>query len=150
MKNKIEWKVTRFEQFTINELYEILYLRNKVFVVEQNSPYLDLDYKDQKALHVHGYLDGKLVAYCRIFRKGDYFEEASIGRVIIAEEYRRYHLGDELMKKAIELAESVLNETKVLISAQAHLQGFYGKHGFRTVSSSYLEDGIPHVRMRKD
>ena len=75
MKKELVWKVSRFEELTINELYEILHLRCKIFVVEQDAPYLDTDYKDQKALHLSGYADDRLVAYCRIFKAGDYFEE---------------------------------------------------------------------------
>ncbi|SBW01808.1 GNAT family N-acetyltransferase [uncultured Dysgonomonas sp.] len=149
MKKDILWKVNRFDEFMINELYDILHLRCKIFVVEQDAPYLDVDYKDQKALHLHGYVDNKLVAYCRIFKAGDYFDEASIGRVIVAEEYRKYGYGKDLMKKAIELEESVFGETKITISGQLYLKKFYESHGFRQTSEMYLEDGIPHIEMKK-
>jgi ElaA protein len=35
----------------------------------------------------------------------------------------------------------------VRISAQAHLQRFYGSLGFVAVSDVYLEDDIPHIEM---
>jgi ElaA protein len=149
MEREINWETSRFAELTPDELYAILYLRCKIFVVEQNAPYQDMDYKDQKALHVHGYVDGRLVAYCRIFRKGDYFDEACIGRVIVAEEYRKRGYGHALMNEAIRLAESALSETTIVISAQAHLQKFYESHDFVRISEPYLEDGIPHIRMKK-
>ncbi len=149
VKNTVDWEISRYEDLTKEEFYDILHLRCKIFVVEQNAPYLDLDYKDQKALHLHGYTDGKLVAYCRLFKRGDYFDEASIGRVIVAEECRSFGYGHQLMEKAIDLAASTLNETELTISGQLYLQKFYESHGFECTSDVYLEDGIPHVQMKK-
>ncbi len=149
MKKELTWKVSRFEELTTTELYDILHLRCKIFVLEQDAPYLDLDYKDQKALHLHGYADGKLIAYCRLFKAGGYFDEASIGRVTVAKEHRKYGYGHDLMKRAIELEESVLGETKITISAQQYLKKFYESHGFRQTSEMYLEDGLPHIEMKK-
>lgn len=149
MKKELTWKVSRFEELTTTELYDILHLRCKIFVLEQDAPYLDLDYKDQKALHLHGYADGKLIAYCRLFKAGGYFDEASIGRVTVAKEHRKYGYGHDLMKRAIDLEESVLGETKITISAQQYLKRFYESHGFRQTSEMYLEDGLPHIEMKK-
>lgn len=118
-------------------------------MVEQDAPYLDLDYKDQKALHLHGYTDDKLVAYCRLFRQGDYFEEASIGRVIVAKEFRMYSYGHDLMDRAVKIVEEMLNETDITISAQLYLKQFYESHGFRQTSDMYLEDGLPHIQMKR-
>ncbi|EFA82130.1 hypothetical protein PPL_05035 [Heterostelium album PN500] len=150
MKKELTWKVSRFEELTIKELYGILYLRCKVFVLEQNCPYLDTDYKDQKALHLHGYVGDELVAYSRIFKGGDYFDQASIGRVIVAEEHRKYGYGHDLISRAINVIETVLNEKTIVISAQAYLQKFYEAHSFVTTSETYLEDGIPHISMKKE
>jgi ElaA protein len=149
MKKSIVWKVSTFGELSTGELYAILHLRGKVFVMEQNAPYLDMDYKDQKALHLHGYIDDELVAYCRLFKATDYFEQASIGRVIIAEEYRKYGYGHELMKKAIELMTEVFHETAIAISAQQHLKRFYETHSFCQVGEMYIEDTIPHIRMER-
>ncbi len=149
MRNPIIWKVSAFEELSIDDLYAILHLRGKVFVMEQNAPYLDMDYKDQNALHLHGYIDGKLIAYCRLFKSGGYFEEASIGRVIVEEEFRRYGYGHELMTKAIEVTEEILQETAIKISAQHHLKRFYETHGFSQIGEMYIEDTIPHIRMER-
>ena len=150
MKQELTWKVSRFDQLTTEELYGILRLRCKVFVMEQDAPYLDMDYKDQKAVHLHGLLDGKLVAYCRIFKSGDYYPEASIGRVIVAKEFRKYGYGHDLMERAIELEKSIFGETKITISAQQYLKKFYESHGFKQTSEMYLEDGLPHIQMKKE
>ncbi|MFT3993285.1 MAG: GNAT family N-acetyltransferase [Dysgonomonas sp.] len=149
MTNILAWQVKQFNDLTIHELYDILHLRGKIFIVEQNAPYIDLDYKDQKALHLFAYKNNQLVAYCRLFKRGDYFDEASVGRVIVAEEYRRYGYGHQLMEKAIEMEMSLLNESKITISAQLYLQNFYESHGFERISDVYLEDGLPHVKMVK-
>ncbi|MDR2916322.1 MAG: GNAT family N-acetyltransferase [Tannerella sp.] len=149
MKKSIAWKVSTFGELSTDELYAILHLRGKVFVVEQNAPYLDPDYKDRMALHLHGYIDDELVAYCRLFKAGDYFEEASVGRVIIAGESRKYGYGHELMKKAIGVMTEVLHETAITISAQRHLKRFYETHSFCQIGEMYIEDTIPHIRMKR-
>ena len=83
-------------------LYQIIRLRLEVFVLEQNCIYQDLDNKDQKAIHLVGEEDGKLIAYTRLFKKGDYFENASIGRVIVKKESRKKDYGKTIMQKSIE------------------------------------------------
>lgn len=149
MKKELEWRVSRFEELSVAELYDILHLRCKIFIMEQDAPYQDADYKDQKAIHLHGYVDGVLVAYCRVFKAGDYFDMASIGRVIVAQEYRKYGYGHDIMKKAVELEQSVFGETQIRLSAQHYLQKFYEGHGFARIGEVYLEDGLPHIRMEK-
>ena len=57
-----------FNELTTNELYAILQLRSEVFVVEQDCIYQDIDDKDQKAVHVIGYKNTKVIAYTRIFK----------------------------------------------------------------------------------
>lgn len=149
MPDTLTWLTDRFEELDIYKLYKILHLRADVFVVEQEAAYLDPDYKDHKALHLQGYLGDKLVAYCRLFKRGDYFEQACIGRVVVAKEYRKYGYGHQLMEKAIELEKTLLNETKITISAQLYLKEFYESHGFLQTSDEYMEDGIPHIQMRR-
>jgi ElaA protein len=80
----MDFKIKLFNEFTVHELYQILQLRSEVFVVEQDCVYQDLDFKDQKALHVFGIKKDKIVAYTRIFKPGDYFENASIGRKLLS------------------------------------------------------------------
>lgn len=85
----MEIEIKTFEELTTNQLYEILQLRSEVFVVEQDCVYQDVDGKDERALHILGIEEGKLVAYARCFERGDYFDEASIGRVLVRENYRK-------------------------------------------------------------
>ena len=87
-----------FKQLTTQELYDVLQLRSEVFVVEQDCVYQDLDGKDQKALHVLGYKKEKIVAYTRVFKPGDYFKHASIGRVIVKKREREFKYGYDIMK----------------------------------------------------
>jgi ElaA protein len=146
---KIQFKTTTFQELTTTELYDILQLRSEVFVVEQNCVYQDIDYKDQKAKHILGYYKQELVAYCRLFDAKQYFENASIGRVIVKEKYRKKNYGNLLIDEAIKEIFTLFNKTEITISAQLYLQKFYEKHGFYTTSSVYLEDEIPHIEMQK-
>ena len=130
-------------------MYEILQLRSEVFVVEQDCVYQDIDFKDQKALHVFGYKNNKIVAYTRIFKSGDYFDNASIGRVLVVASERKYGFGHDLMKASIAAINTHFKVTEITISAQKYLKKFYESHQFTQVGEAYLEDGIPHIRMDK-
>ncbi|MBU2995892.1 GNAT family N-acetyltransferase [Cellulophaga baltica] len=143
----IEFVTKTFDDLTTTELYAILQLRSEVFVVEQDCVYQDLDYKDQKALHVIGYKNDKVVAYTRIFKSGIYFKEASIGRVVVAKAEREFSYGKLLMKASITAIEKEYNETLIRISAQKYLLKFYNSLGFKEEGEEYLEDGIPHINM---
>lgn len=145
----MEIKVLKFEEFSLQTLYEALQLRAEVFVVEQNCPYQDVDGKDQKALHVLGYQDSKLVAYTRLFKPGDYFERASIGRVIVKKNYRKYGYGKDIMNASIAVLEKDFQASEIEISAQVYLKKFYNDLGFKEFGEGYLEDDIPHIRMLK-
>ncbi|WGD35814.1 GNAT family N-acetyltransferase [Olleya sp. YS] len=142
--------VKTFQEFTTQELYDLLQLRSEVFVVEQNCVYQDIDNKDQNALHVIGFKDNKVVAYTRLFKPGDYFELASIGRVVVAKNERHHKYGYDIMKASIDAIKTYYNETKIKISAQCYLKSFYNNLGFFEVGEQYLEDGIPHVAMIKN
>lgn len=142
-----EFKIKSFYELSLDELYQLLRLRSEVFVVEQNCVYQDIDDKDQKAFHVLGFYKNELVAYTRLFAPGDYFDMASIGRVIVKEKYRDQKWGYQLMKVSIQQTEEVYSVRSVKISAQCYLQKFYENLGFFGVGESYLEDGIPHLEM---
>ena len=145
----INWIIKNFDTLSVPELYQIMRLRSEIFVVEQNCVYQDLDGKDQKALHLFGIIDETIVAYCRLFKAGDYFDFASIGRVVVAANYRDKKLGHELMNQAISAIEKYLGEQNITISAQLYLKKFYESHGFIPTSEMYLEDDIPHIQMQK-
>ena len=139
-----------FSELTLIELYEILQIRSKIFVVEQDCVYQDVDGKDQKSLHVYGKKNDKIVAYTRIFKPGDYFENASIGRVLVAQEERKFGFGHDLMKASIKAVKTHFKSDQITISAQKYLKKFYESHNFVQVGEEYLEDGIPHIRMDRD
>lgn len=143
----LEIKVKSFQKLTKEELYDVLQLRSEVFVVEQDCVYQDLDGKDQKALHVLGYENQKLVAYTRLFKANDYFDHASIGRVVVAKNKRHINYGIEIMTASIEAIHDIFQQKTIKISAQSYLKNFYEKFGFKKVGEEYLEDGIPHVEM---
>ena len=144
---KLQFKIKRFNELSASELYQLLQLRSEVFVVEQNCVYQDIDGKDEKAMHLLGEIDHKVVAYSRIFKPKDYFENASIGRVAIAEKYRAQKWGHQLMQEAISGIENNFGIQSITISAQLYLKKFYESHGFVQIGETYLEDGIPHIEM---
>lgn len=142
---KIEIK--RFKELSLLDLYKFLSLRNKVFIVEQNCVYQDLDGCDEEAIHVMLYENDDLLAYARIFDKGIKYKTASIGRVVVSPEKRNLNLGHVLVNAAIQAIHENFETEEITISAQEHLQKFYAAHGFVTTSEMYLEDDIPHVQM---
>lgn len=143
----MHYEIKPFHELTVPELYDLLHLREKVFIVEQNCPYQDLDYTDQKAHHVLLYEGGVLAAYTRIFRKGIKYKEASIGRVVTSPTHRSKGYGEIVMKISME-ALARLGEDHIVLSSQAYAEKFYAKLGFRRTSKEpYLEDDIPHVEM---
>ncbi|RAJ14121.1 GNAT family N-acetyltransferase [Arenibacter echinorum] len=143
-------EIKRFQELDIQQLYDVLQLRSEVFVVEQDCVYQDIDYKDQLALHIIGYKNNKIVAYTRVFKQGDYFKEASIGRVVVRKSERQYGYGLEIMEASIETIFKNFGTTLIHISAQKYLTKFYTSLGFKVVGEEYLEDGIPHVGMIKE
>lgn len=144
----MRWHAVPFAELSVDELYELLTLRQLVFVVEQRCPYLDCDGKDRAALHLLGRDDdGRLVAYARLLPAGVSFAEASIGRVVTHPDVRRTGAGRELMTEAITRTRTVFGAGPIRIGAQRYLERFYQELGFRIASAPYDEDGIPHVEM---
>ncbi|MRI01118.1 GNAT family N-acetyltransferase [Kriegella sp. EG-1] len=142
--------VKTFKELTKQELYEILQLRSEVFVVEQDCVYQDIDGKDQQAMHVFAKKNGRFAAYTRIFKPGDYFSEASIGRVVVKKSERKFGYGQIIMKTSIKAIQNFFEEKEIHISAQLYLKEFYESLGFNQVGEVYLEDGIPHIAMFKN
>lgn len=142
---KIEIK--RFKDLSTIELYQLLQLRSEVFVVEQNCIYQDIDGKDDIAWHLLGKKKDGLVAYLRIFERGDYFKNVSIGRVVVAENARKRGYAKKIMEAAMAHIFEDLSEKKITLSAQTYLIPFYQELGFESVGEGYLEDGIPHIKM---
>ena len=98
-------------------------------------------------MHFFSKKKGKIITYTRIFKPGDYFKEASIGRVVVDAQERKFGYGHDLMQASINVIKEKLNTSKITISAQVYLIKFYKSHGFKQVGEEYLEDGIPHIEM---
>ncbi len=146
----VQIQVKSYDELTKEDLYQLLQLRSQVFVVEQDCVYQDIDSKDQKALHILGFKNNKIIAYTRVFKPGDYFKEASIGRVVVAENERNFKYGYAIMEASINTIASHFNTATITISAQTYLQKFYNNLGFKQIGDGYLEDGIPHIKMLKN
>ena len=144
----VDWNAYLFDELDTHLLYAILQLRQEVFVVEQRCWYLDADGKDQKAIHMVGTLADRVVAYTRILTRGiSYPDYASIGRVVTSPSVRGQGVGRPLMRASIAELYSRYGQQPIKISAQAHLQDFYGSLGFVGTGDIYDEDGIPHRAM---
>ena len=144
----IEWKEKKFQELTTKELYEISRVRSEVFVVEQEILYNDFDRKDYKAIHLCGLIKEELVAYARVFDKGDYYENnPGFGRLVVVKKERGKGIGKELVKKSIEVCKTNFSKQEIKISAQAYLEKFYIELGFERRGEGYMEDGIPHCAM---
>ncbi|WP_283639531.1 GNAT family N-acetyltransferase [Mesonia mobilis] len=146
----LQLETKTFQELTISELYQILQLRSEVFVVEQDCVYQDIDGKDEKALHILGKKEGKIVAYTRCFAPNIYFEEAAIGRVVVKETERKFGYGHQILKASIEEIQQRYQTTTIKLSAQQYLTHFYETHNFKQIGEGYLEDGIPHIAMLKN
>jgi|TARA_B100001741_G_C16418869_1_gene535201 ElaA protein len=144
----IEWKEKKFLDLTTKELYEISRVRSEVFVVEQEILYNDFDRKDYKAIHLCGLIKEELVAYARVFDKGDYYENnPGFGRLAVVKKERGKGIGKELVKRSIEVCKTNFSKQEIKISAQAYLEKFYIELGFERRGEGYMEDGIPHCAM---
>lgn len=137
--------VKRFDELSIDELFNIYKLRVDVFVVEQQCPYHEIDEEDKSCLHLWLEDETGIVAYARVLEPNSRFVEASIGRVI-AKKRRKGH-GTAIVKAAIKCAVDNYNVDKIVIEAQYYAKEFYEKLGFKQVSKMFLEDGVPHIKM---
>ena len=140
-----------FEELSNKQLYYILRIRSRVFVVEQNCIYQDIDNHDIKATHVLVEKNNKIIGYSRILKKGILYKNScAIGRVLIDKNERRNKVGYLLMKFTIKTTKFLFKNDSIKISAQSHLKNFYNKQGFIYKGEDYLEDGIPHCAMYFD
>lgn len=137
--------IKKFEELTLEELYEILKVRVEVFVVEQKCAYQEIDAKDKQSLHLY-FRDSKgIQAYLRVLPAGVSYKEVSIGRVIALK--RGCGLGGEILKEGIKVAQERFQADTIRIGAQVYAKGFYEKFGFKQASKEYIEDGIAHIQM---
>ena len=141
----VKFYAKKFNEIDSKTLHNIFLLRSKVFVVEQECAYQDIDGKDFKSIHIIGEQKKEIIAYSRII--GLCNEFCSIGRVLVKKEFRKKGIGIKLMTKTIKEAKSEYNSRKIKISAQEYLKNFYTNLGFKHTGKCYLEDGIPHIEM---
>lgn len=143
----MNWLWLRFAELGVDNLYDALALRCRVFVLEQ-GPYLDPDGLDRQSWHLLGRdADGPLQAYLRVVDPGGKFAEPSPGRVITSPETRGTGLGRRLVAEGVARCQAVWPGQGMRISAQLHLERFYGEFGFVRVGDPYDEDSIPHLQM---
>ncbi|KAA9327044.1 GNAT family N-acetyltransferase [Hymenobacter busanensis] len=146
----LTWTSKPYAALALDELYALLQLRSEVFVVEQACAFQDIDGQDAAAHHLLGLApDGRLAAYARLFAPGACYAEASIGRVVVSPQFRRSGLGQALMREALAQCERLFGTGPIKIGAQQYLLDFYQSFGFEPSSAVYLEDGIPHLSMRR-
>ena len=150
----VTWQCSPFNELTAGELYAVMEVRQRIFVVEQRCAYLDADGFDHLAHHLLGWRntpDGLLLAaYARLFPPGVKYKEASIGRVLTHPSARRGGLGKTLMEEAIQRIADSQWGGPIRVAAQLYLEGFYGEFGFRRVTDPYVDDDIWHVDMLRD
>lgn len=140
-------RIKSFTELNPLELYQVLQLRQDVFVIEQQCIYPDLDDKDLQCTHVLLVHEGVLAAYSRLVPPGISYPEPSIGRVCTRRSLRMEGLGIQLMHESMQAVSRLWPGMDICISAQAYLEKFYMKFGFQTMSQPYMEDDIPHIKM---
>lgn len=141
------WYTKSFQDFSPDELYQIIKARIDVFVVEQTCPYEELDNYDQEAIHYFLKTENEIVAYVRILPKGLKYPEVSIGRVLVVRKYRGNGYAKQIMQKAMDFVKNEWDEHEIKIQGQEYLHTFYSSLGFKQISEIYLEDDIPHIDM---
>jgi ElaA protein len=146
----LQWKWRTFQELSNQELYDVLALRQSVFIVEQQCPYPDLDFKDQLCKHLLGFDGQSLAAYLRLLPKDNPYQDAiSFGRVATATFARGKGYGKEMMNQILLYLKQHDNNLPIIISAQMYLEKFYQSFGFTTISEPYDEDWIPHIKMKR-
>jgi ElaA protein len=147
----LRWRWCRFDELSVFELQAIYMARQQVFAIEQQCAYLDADGYDEASFHIAAWSGAHKVplAYARVVHPGQKYAEPSIGRVITTGAARGSGLGRELVRRAIEGCVHAFPGQGIRISAQSHLERFYGGFGFVAAGEPYLEDGIRHTEMSR-
>ena len=147
MTNKSDFIWHNFDTIYKEELYDVLSLRQRVFIIEQDCFYEDLDYSDQDANHLLLYKDNKLIGYSRVFPPGIKYDAASIGRIVTDSDYREKGYGRIITQESIRFLKNNFPRSDIAISAQYRLVNFYEDLGFKKEGDVYLEDNIDHIKM---
>ncbi|MFI8483086.1 GNAT family N-acetyltransferase [Pseudomonas sp. NPDC078700] len=150
-QSPVIWQIKHHSELSVADVYAALKLRSAVFVVEQNCIYTDIDGLDMlgDTVHLLAWQGDTLVAYLRMLDPVHNDANVVIGRVVTDPSARGTGLGHTMLAKALDACAKRWPEVPVYLSAQAHLQGYYGRYGFVPCSEIYLEDGIEHIGMRR-
>lgn len=143
----MDWILSHFDALTVSQLYDVLKFRQQIFVVEQNCVYPDLDGIDSGCHHLIGYRNNEIICCSRILPAGLKYKQASIGRIALKKELRGSGIANTLVEKSLGELFMLHGKVPVKIGAQAHLEKFYMRFGFKTISLPYDEDGIMHIDM---
>lgn len=142
-------EVKTLSEMTAQEWCKLAEERIKVFVVEQECPYQEVDEQDYQAHHLMLKDDrGNLIGYTRIMNKDE--SHATFGRVLVLKKFRGHSYGRQLVQATIDETKRLFPQKAIQIQAQAYLQDFYASFGFKPISAVYLEDNIPHLDMVLD
>ncbi len=140
-----EIRIASFDELDVRTAYLLFALRESVFVVEQSCPYQELDGRDLEpgTRHVWVERDGSPVGYLRILEDDG---QARIGRVMVTKSHRGQGIAEALMRSAL----AQIGDRPARLDAQSYLAGWYTRFGFEQIGAEFLDDGIPHVPMRRD
>jgi ElaA protein len=141
----LEW--FGWDDLSTGQLYELLQFRQAIFVVEQASPYPDLDGRDRDARHLILRRDGVLIGCLRLIapRDDEHRPLVRIGRVAVAADERGGGFARLMMDEALRCAAELYPGADIEIGAQTYLEGFYRSFGFTPASSPYDDFGVPHI-----
>ena len=141
----MEFRILRYDDLDRDTLYDILALRAEVFVAEQRCAYLDPDGRDKNCYHMICTENGKMKGYLRILPPGEFFNEASIGRVLVTD--RKRGIATEMVRRALDFIDKELHQDTVRVEAQTYAVGLYEKFGFEKEGKEFMDEGIPHIQM---
>ena len=146
-ESPIEWVCLPFSELSVNQLFDLLKLRQNVFILEQTCLFPDIEDKDKNCHHLLGYQQDELVAVLRIVPPNVSYTEPSLGRIATARSARKNGTGRWLMQQGIQRLHELYSGQPIRIGAQYYLKNFYASFGFEVVGDAYDEDGIMHIEM---
>ena len=142
---ELRWK--SYALLTKQELYAVMHLRQQVFVLEQNCPFIDADLNDELSDHLLGYQGSELIAYARLGEPGSLYPGPSIGRIVTSKKVRGMGFGKIITQAAIDFSSKKYPNQDITISAEYRLINFYQDLMFKAEGDVYLEDDIEHIKM---
>ncbi len=145
----MKFTIQHYQQISKDDLFDVLSLRTKVFVVEQDCPYQELDVNDKKSYHVFYKDKGTIVAVLRIYID-DVNKRVNVGRVAVDVDFRKFGIAKNMMLASLSFINNNFKNEIIFLSAQTYLINFYESLGFNIQGEEFLEDGILHINMSKN